>query len=199
MATRLLLALACLAIAPAANAFVVDTSAAGRVDPIEAAKRAPRWDAPTGAFLTTGERGLGGGLEYAIDPGVCTGLNFIDRPSCEAIRAQIGEAARRWADGHPKLFFTDVSDKVRAELAPSREGWRGHGAEIDFVAAPAKAFARAHPFPVGADAQTFFAFGPAPRGFDGEPVATARGRVTAVDIRFNAGECFYLDPAAARQ
>lgn len=189
---------AAVALADAARAFVVEAGPEPAASPIEDLRRAARWDANPGALVRTGERGLGGGLEYSVDPSVCTKLRFADAADCAAIKAQIAEAARRWTAGHPHLRFVDVSKDIPAELAPETEGWRGFGAEIDFVAVEARDFRAFHKEEVAADARTYYVHAPRPRRLDAARSEEARGAITSVDIRLNASVCFYLDPSARR-
>lgn len=181
-----------------AHAFVVET--AGDVDenPLEDLARAARWDANAGSLIGDGERGLGGGLEYAIDDSVCLRLVFVDKPSCARIHAVIWEAARRWTAGHPHLRFVNVTGEIDPLPAPPEGAWRGYGAEIDLFAVEPAQFRALHDEEVAADTRTYYMFAPRPRRFDGEALNLARGSITSADIRFNTGVCYYLDPDKAR-
>jgi hypothetical protein len=183
-----------LLVAPAAHAFVVDAPDGGSGDAVADFAAAARWDMNAGSLVETGERGLGGGLEYAIDDSVCTKLIVVDAPDCAAVKTQIGEAAARWGVGHPAIAFTDVTGKITPALAPETGGWLGHGAEIDFFAISGDALARDHADTVAADTRAYYLFAPAPHDPEGRVQRAARGRVTAADVRFNADMCFYLDP-----
>lgn len=182
--------------APSANAFVV-TSSAGPGDP-HALERAARWDATELSLVEGGERGLGGGLEYAVDPALCDEIEFIDGAHCEDVMRVIAHAAFRWSVGHPYLRFDDVSDHIDAVPAIEREGWKGHGAEIDILPAGPQAFVGHHDRAVAADTRAYFMFHPAPRAVDGASMIASEGRLTAVDIRVNTAVCFYLHPGYAR-
>ena len=106
-----------------AKAFVINTNASPETDALEAAKTAAVWSANMRSLLESGERGLGGGLEYSVDPSVCTELNFVDDSSCEDIRALIAAAGAMWSLGNPNISFVDVTDILRqraAERFPSR-------------------------------------------------------------------------------
>jgi hypothetical protein len=181
-----------LAATTSAQAFVVE----GADDPVADLAAAPRWDMNPGSLAATGERGLGGGLEYAIDDSVCEQLTFADAPDCAAVTAQIAEALARWGAGHPAIRFVDVTGRVAPELAPARGGFSGRGAEIDIFAVPGAELAREHGEAVAADTRRTYVFAPAPRDPEGRPIAGARGRITAADIRLNADACFHLDPDA---
>ncbi len=193
------LALAGLCGAPTpAHGFVVDRGPDATGDPRQDLIMAPRWDAKGGSLVRDGVRGLGGGLEYAIDSSVCTALNFVDQPSCADVRAQIREAADMWGAGHALIEFTDVTGTIAPVRAPQDTPWRGHGAEIDFFADPASSFTGVHAVAVGADARTYYRFDPKPRDPLGRVLTASRGAYTAVDIRFNQAQCFYLRADAER-
>jgi hypothetical protein len=181
---------------PKAHAFVVEAPDGGAGDPARDFHTAARWDMGAGSLIGTGERGLGGGLEYAIDDTVCANLQFADDPDCAAIKAQIAEALRRWGVGHPAIAFADVTGAIAPKLAPAVGGWSGVGAEIDFFAVSGSEFMRDHGEAVAADTRRTYLFAPAPRDPEGRALTEARGRITAADVRFNADVCFHLDPAA---
>jgi hypothetical protein len=191
----LVLAAALIAV-PKAHAFVVEAPEAAGADPVADLRAAARWDMGTGSLRETGERGLGGGLEYAVDDSVCAELRFADEADCAAIKAQIDEALRRWGVGHPAIAFTDVTGAITPKLPPAVGGWSGVGAEIDFFAAPGADLVRDHGEAVAADTRRTYLFAPAPRDPEGRVLADARGRITAADVRFNADVCFHLDPDA---
>ncbi len=189
-----LAALMLLATAPDAQAFVVET-VEDTGDPVQNLREAARWDANPGALAETGERGLGGGLEFAVDDSVCT-LTFWDAPDCAAIKAEIAEALDRWSVGHSAIRFVDVSNRIAPELAPADQPWLGHGAEIDFFAASDAALIADHGESVAADTRRYYLFNPSPRDPQGVVQAAARGRITAADVRLNAEVCFHLDADA---
>ncbi|MCF6329176.1 MAG: peptidase M10A and M12B matrixin and adamalysin, partial [Henriciella sp.] len=72
-------------------AFVVEGPRGGGVDAKDHLERSPRWGLTSGSMVNTGERGLGGGLEFAIDASVCT-MTFIDGADCSSIHVAIDEA-----------------------------------------------------------------------------------------------------------
>lgn len=188
--------LAALGLAASARAFVVESTGEAEGDAVADFAAVARWDANEGSLLTTHERGLGGGLEYAIDGSVCTRLVFADSPDCAAIKAQIREALQRWSVGNPSIRFVDRTGLVAPQLAPSEEPWIGHGAEIDFFAAPAADLVADHGEAVAADTRRYYLFAPAPRDPEGRVQTGSRGRITAADVRLNEEMCFHLDPDA---
>jgi hypothetical protein len=188
---------AVLIVAPKGHAFVVEAPGAGSGDPTRDLVEAARWDMSEGSLIATAKRGLGGGLEYAIDDSVCARLNFADAPDCAAIKAQIVEAMARWGAGHPSISFTDVTGAIAPKLAPAVGGWAGAGAEIDFFAVSGSELTREHGEGVAADTRRTYLFAPAPRDPQGRVQADARGRITAADVRLNADICFHLDPDVA--
>lgn len=153
-----------------------------------------RWSMTENAFVDTGARGLGGGLEYAIDDQFCNWMRpyFADEPtpSCEQIRAAVGRAFSRWGAGHPDLNFVDVSDGVQPHLA-SRESATSGGAEIDVFAS--KRFEAHNPRRQGSRAfeRTKWTNNP-PQGTNGRqlPGSTITGSDIVVDTR----ACWYIDP-----
>jgi len=194
MRAALLAVIAGIGLACPSWAFVVETAGDPAGSPVLDLAHVARWDANDTALTQTGERGLGGGLEYAVDSSVCERLNFVDGADCAQVRAQISAAINRWAVGHPSLFFTDVTGRIEPQLAPAAEGWRGHGAEIDFFASAGSVIGAEHDDEVAADTRSYFMFDPAPRDPEGRVLVDARGRLTAADVRFNADMCFFLDP-----
>ncbi len=177
-------------------AFVTEGPRRGGTSPIDHLERSPRWALTSTSLVQSGERGLGGGLEYAIDDSIC-GLNFIDDSNCEIRKEIIAEAFAEWRSGHPALRFTDVSNAVipAFPLAATRES--GQGAEIDVFGATGEYFP---PF-----------LNPALTGYtifyEGEPGAltltngsqlTSASAIQSADIRINAAKCFYIDTAQGR-
>ena len=117
--------------AMSANAFVVE----GPREPASSASdhldHAPRWGLSSGSMLETGERGLGGGLEYAIDDSICE-MRFIDGSSCAQIEQALRDALDHWGSGHPSLSFTDITGRVEPNFPLAALASSGQGAEIDF-------------------------------------------------------------------
>ncbi len=186
-----LLGLLVASLAAPAHAFVLEADDAQSPD--EQVAAAARWDANQRALVEGGGRGLGGGVEYAVDDSVCL-LDVVDASDCEDVRAHIAEAARRWSFRSAVVSFTDVTGLIAAERAPERTPWRGHGAEIDIFAVSSEELREYHPDPVAADTRVYFAFAPRPRSTAGGLWRRAAGRITAADIRINADYCYRLDP-----
>lgn len=95
---------------------------------------AARWTATNDTFVGSNTRGLGGGLEYSIDPNFYSQImgSFVD--STGVTQDQITQAIRRgfdrWASGSP-LSFTDVSGQIFAIRDAASPG---SGSEIDIFA-----------------------------------------------------------------
>lgn len=180
-----------LACVQSASAFVVEGPRRPTGDGVEDLRRAPRWAPSEGALVDTGERGLGGGLEYVIDPSVCR-INFVDGSDCAQARAAIAEAFARWADGHPALAFADVSGRI-APGVPLSSG-ENQGGEIDvFAASPDE-------FPMFRSARTngytiFYTRGrPGVTMTNGQTNPVAEGALESADVRVNLARCYYVDP-----
>ncbi len=198
LVASLILIAACLLPGPrAAEAFVVEGPRGGGLDAIDNLMRAPRWGLSASSLVVSGERGLGGGLEYAIDDSVCN-LRFIDGSDCAAIRAEITGALGLWSEGHPLVRFTDVSDAVATSLPVGPGGINRQGAEIDFFGAGPDEFG---PFRNGRiTGYTIFFERPA-SGLvltNGQVLAGEVGRIESADVRFNAARCYYISIAQAR-
>ncbi len=112
-----ILALVLLLSSPA-NGFVLDdnldngTAKVYSDDLLDAA----RWTYGTQSLVKQGERGLGGGLEYAIASNFCRRLipRFIDqpKPSCSRLETVIQQAFDQWSANHPRLKFVNVSNQI---------------------------------------------------------------------------------------
>jgi hypothetical protein len=197
---RLCTVLVCALMSPLpANGFVVEAGHAPHLSPLEALKFAPRWSATRGSLVSTGERGLGGGLEIAIDPAICRDLDILDPIPCEGLSALILASANRWSEGHPYLRFVDVSRQVGVVIAHDgdRQAFGGLGAEIDISLAPASVLTGLHSANVAADARSFFERGAKVISAEGDVLFGVDARVTSADIRLNADMCFYLSAARA--
>ena len=185
-------AVAALGLAQAASAFVVQGPRRSTGDAVEDFRLAPRWDAGAGALIADGVRGLGGGLEYAVDDSVC-GLRFLDAPDCDDARAMIAEAARRWADGNAALRFEDVTGFVAPSPPRGRRGERVEGAESDIFAAGSRDFPRFANRAI--TAYTVLYSEPAALvAAPGGEVRALDGRASSADLWINADRCYYLDP-----
>tara|TARA_R100001086_G_scaffold236611_1_gene160149 strand:+ start:708 stop:1937 length:1230 start_codon:yes stop_codon:yes gene_type:complete len=177
----------------AANAFVVEGPRQSTGDPVEDLRQAPRWAVTEGSLVQTGQRGLGGGLEYVIDDSICQ-LNLVDGGNCEGAKTAIRQALSRWSDGHPALAFSDVTGRIKTGFPLAVLGQTQQGAEIDFLAStPAE-------FPNFRTALTngytiFYTRGR--RGVlmtNGVENEVAEGAIESADIRVNLARCYYLDP-----
>ena len=177
-------------------AFVVEGPRGGGVDSRDHLERAPRWGLSTGSVLNTGERGLGGGLEYSVDASVCE-MRFIDGADCAAIRATIDAALIEWASGHPALVFTNVSDRIAPAFPLSATSETGQGAEIDFFGVTGAYFP---PFlnPNTTGYTIFYESDPRAMVLTNGQISQTVGAIQSADVRFNAGRCFYLDTAQGR-
>lgn len=181
-----------LALCQSAAAFVVEGPRETTGDAVEDLRRAPRWNMTDGSLVKDGERGLGGGLEYAISDSICT-INFVDGASCEDARAVIREALTRWADGHPDIYFTDVTGQIEPTFPLAAFGRTSQGAEIDFYASTAMEFpnfrtARTHGYTI------FYArHWPGVRLANGDYAARVEGAIESADVRVNQERCYFLD------
>jgi len=176
--------------AGSAYSFVVIEGEARPEDPLAALAQAPRWQANTESFVASGERGLGGGLEFSVDAKFCDALDFDDDPSCEQIHAAIAEAGRKWSAGHPLIRFVDVTEAVATAESAGFESNFGRGAEIDF-------FARRREgtdfFADGASAVTHQSINYLkPRSTSGATLWDSAGTIAEADIYFSADKCYYL-------
>ena len=180
----------------AASAFVVEGPREPADSATEHLDRAPRWGLSTGSMLETGERGLGGGLEYAIDESVCT-MRFIDGSTCEQIEQSLRDALDHWGSGHPSLSFTDITGRVDPNFPLAALASSGQGAEIDFFGATPR------DFPIfrnpGTTGYTLFYERPQASMVltNGTVSEGPIGRIESADVRLNAALCYYLDVAQA--
>ncbi len=176
-----------------AGGFVVQGPREGGRDAIDHLERAPRWGLSANSLVGSGERGLGGGIEYAIDASVCE-LRFIDGATCPQIRNGVRKALQAWGEGHPVLTFVDVSDQVvpSLPLGPGRQG-----AEIDVFGVGAARFA---PF-ANSQLTGYTIFYERPQSalvLTNGQIAKGAGRIESADIRLSAERCFYIDPEKGR-
>jgi hypothetical protein len=164
----------------------------GVLGPTRDLEDAVRWSNLPGSLVEDGVRGLGGGLEYAVDGDFCVYLipRFLDepKPTCEQLRAVIQRAFDKWAAGHPILRFVDVTGKIKPERPPQgRDPAKGYGAEIDL-------FATNPPGGAGAYGSYYFRRNVSPIGTNGQQLPGHT--ITNADIIFNAGGVWlFLDPA----
>jgi len=177
-------------------AFVVEGPRGGGVDAKDHLERSPRWGLTSGSMLATGERGLGGGLEYAIDASICE-MTFIDGADCSSIHTAIDDALSEWASGHPALMFTNVSGRVGPAAPRGTAQSVGQGAEIDFFGASGREFP---PFlnPSTTGYTIFYEGDPAPLVLTNGQLLQSVGRIQSADVRLNAELCYYVDTAKGR-
>lgn len=129
----------CAAATASSSAFVVEGPRALAETADLHLAQASRWASTEDPFLGTGIRGLGGGLEYAVDKSLCR-MTFIDGADCEARKTALREALALWSDGHPMLYFTDVSSSIQPKFPRRSSDDRLAGAEIDFFATNRRQF-----------------------------------------------------------
>ncbi len=184
-------------ILPVASAFVVEGPRKSTGNAIEDLKRASRWSMTDGSLLATGQRGLGGGLEYSVDESICE-IHFVDGATCADARSVIAAALERWSSGHPILKFTDVSDQITPSFPLAVIGETDQGAEIDFYAATALQFPNFR----NAQMNGYTIFYDRPVGYvtlsNGMRSDWAKDRIESADIRVNRERCFYVDENFAK-
>ncbi len=177
--------------------FVVEGPRGGGTDPADHLTRAPRWSMSPGSLIETGDRGLGGGLEYVIDDSLCS-LNFIDGASCDDARGAIVAALRQWESGHPDVRFVDVTGIIEPGFPLAVLGQSAQGGEIDFFAQTGREFP---PFLNGlTTGYTMFYEQPSagPVMLTNGTEATHAARLASADVRVNAGRCYYIDPEKSK-
>ena len=157
-----------------------------------------RWTQNSQSYLESGERGLGGGIEYSISLDFCESIKSSfwisnPNPTCEEIESAIHKAFDAWEVGHPSLRFIDISDHVEVERSPiPKQTYISEplGAEIDIIPFLPGELG----FPAEVDHPTAFANPTrsmrAPLMQDSSYV---RGMtITSVDILINTSTCFHL-------
>lgn len=160
-------------------------------------QQAARWGLSSGSFLTGGERGLGGGLEYAIDESIC-GMNFIDKADCAARTGAIRDALDQWASGHPDLVFTDVTGLIKPGYPRRATDNRLAGAEIDFFATNRRQF-QAFSEPAVNGFTVFYDEDlPSMALTNGTLAQNPISRIDGADVHFNRAACYYIDVAQKR-
>ncbi|MEM9668459.1 MAG: DUF4189 domain-containing protein [Pseudomonadota bacterium] len=181
-----------------AGAFVVEGPERSDASALENLAEAPRWGLSTGSFLTTGERGLGGGLEYALDDSLCR-LNFVDGATCEDARTFIRSALDIWASGHPAIQFVDVSDQVQAAYPRREDAGVSAGAEIDFFATSPRAFQGFSQPSINGYTVFYDEEHPSLVLTNGHIAKGPIGAIIASDVHFNTANCYYIDPDQVRE
>lgn len=174
-----------------AGAFTVRMNVPPK-NPAEAFAKAPRWTANAGAFVSTGQRGLGGGLEFSVSKQFCRALRFVDGTTCADIHAAIVEAGRKWGARNPAIRLVDVTGKVLAERLVDNPDVPVGGAEIDFFAVTREQMLNEVPTgePV-ALSQPRIVRKP-PRSTDGQVLMESEGTVVKADVLFATDACYYL-------
>lgn len=179
-----------------ATAFVVEGPRRAAVSAVEHLKTAPRWGTTDGSLLETGERGLGGGLEYVLDESLC-GLNFIHDTSCAARKEAVRDALGQWGSGHPSIWFVDVTGEIAPSFPLAAAGVTRQGGEIDFFGStPADFPPFVNPQLTG---YTLFYERPiqALEMTNGKMLSGPIGVIESADVRLNASLCYYLDASRA--
>lgn len=177
-------------------AFVVEGPRQPAPDALSNIANAPRWTANTGSLLDTGERGLGGGVEYAVDPSVCA-MRFLDGSDCGVVTAAIALALDEWASGHPAINFVDVTARRAPAFPLARFGDSAQGAEIDFFGSTGREFPPF--FNTNTTGYTIFYERPkAEIQLTNGTSAQGPAEIESADIRFNAARCFYIDTQKGR-
>jgi len=179
-----------------AMAFVVEGPRRPAVSAQEHLTTAPRWGDSEGSLLRTGERGLGGGLEYVLDDSLCE-MRFIDGTSCEARKAALRETLDQWASGHPSIWFVDVTGKIDSSFPLAAAGLSEQGGEIDFFGSTAQDF----PLFTNPATTGYTVFYERPQTSmtmtNGNMLTGPIGVIESADVRLNAALCYYLDAARA--
>ncbi len=177
--------------------FVVEGPRGGGTDPQDHLDRAPRWSMTQGSLVETGERGIGGGIEYVMDDSLCE-LEFIDDATCDDIHTALTDVLDEWASGHPSLYFTDITGKIAPSVPLAAIGQSHQGAEIDFFAQTGREFP---PFRnIRVTGYTLFYERPEDGLVllpNGEPAEHAN-RIASADVRINASRCFYINTQKGR-
>lgn len=117
------------------------------------------WENNNKSLVNDGERGLGGGLEYQVDPSFCQKIAplFIEEISCSELLEEIKIGLEQWTEAQPAIKFKKISHPdikvnphpknnlyieydhselglIKAkEVYPIHEELKVHGAEIDFM------------------------------------------------------------------
>lgn len=180
-----------------AHGFVVEGPRGGARDALDHLRRAPRWGLSADSLAVSGERGLGGGLEYVLDDSLCR-LDFIDTDDCGAVKESVREAFGRWAEGHGMLGFVEAPEGTRVGWPLGVAGFSDQGAEIDVLAATAVEFP---PF-LNPRVNGYTMFYERPSDglvlTNGQVLSGSVGRFESADVRFSAAQCYYLDPLRGR-
>lgn len=178
-----------------ANAFTVEGPYRGGTDAIDHLMNSARWADGENSFVETGERGLGGGIEYTFDESLCD-LRFEDDTSCEDVKLALHEAFAMWTEGHPRLFFTDVTGLVEPAFPLAAMQRPDQGAELDIFASPPSRFPPFQRPTVHGYTFYYTRFGETLRMTNGSTMIPSGGRYESADIRFNTASLYTMDPAS---
>lgn len=165
----------------------------------------------------TDTRGLGGGITYAWDPGLCEQLVpafredfpiFID---CRALRSGIHRAFNAWQDLHSTIKFHDVTEicdnsnsnitmdenGTRSSDCPYKEvfiTWMGDASRVA-LGVPADAMALMERTKTELSTDFQYTNGERPHYVDGSGTTHYRQvlEVLEATISFDAGKCWYMD------
>lgn len=162
---------------------------------IDRLDKALRWNNDPGSLAADGVRGLGGGIEYSVADSLCAQIQpqflEIPPPSCAEISAMIHRGLNRWAEGHPNLRFTNVSDRYQPTVVqpespiPAREEV---GAEVDIFSL---SDLESPLLSGGALAVSHAGLRHAPASTSGAPVGGFT--LTNVHIVLNSEACFFIE------
>lgn len=186
-----LIGVICVVFGLPAMAFVVEGPRRPALSAYQHLATAPRWGQSEGALLETGQRGLGGGLEYVIDDSICR-MSFIDDAPCEDRHTAVRDALEQWASGHPAIWFVDVTGQIAPAFPLAATGQSEQGAEIDFFGSTAQ------DFPIFQNRQTtgYTLFYERPQAAmqltNGKTLDGPIGVIESADVRLNADLCYYL-------
>lgn len=158
---------------------------------------AARWGLSSGSFLITGERGLGAGLEYAIDESICR-MTFIDGSDCDARIGAIREALDHWSSGHPSLVFSDVTRQVSPAFPRRASDNLLAGAEIDFFATNRRQFQAFSDSAVNGFTVFYDQDLSTMTLTNGLMAEAPISRIEGADVHFNRESCYYIDLAQQR-
>ena len=175
---------------PPANAFVANASDVAPSDPIAAAPTTARWNANSRSLVESGERGLGGGLEFSLDSAFCSSLEFVDGATCADIRALIVAAGEKWGEENPNIYLVDVTDMITARQPGNYATNVERGAEINFFAI---ARDEMEDDVGGAAASTGTMVNYVkPQSTNGTTSWNSEGTITHASINFTTDHCYYL-------
>lgn len=193
----LCVAMACFMFSPA-MAFVVEGPKQTAKTAEDNLARAPRWPLSVGSMLESGERGLGGGLEYALDDSLC-GLTFIDHADCGMVTQAVRDALAEWGSGHPAINFHDITGRLQPQFPRVPSDARIVGAEIDFFGSTPRQFRIFSNRAVNGYTVFYDVEQPSLVLTNGKIASGPISYISSADVHFNASSCYYIDPQYARE